>query len=314
MIFFSTPKFWYKKNPGIFLRILSKIAGYIHIFFQKKEYKFKPSIKTIAIGGVTVGGAGKTPIARYLSKILSEKGYKPAICLRGYGRKTEEDIVVDLSKHTFEDVGDEALLLAKEATVIVAKSRKNGHDIAQKLGCDFLILDDGLSQRDILPTVKILVVDGYQGIGNGLMFPFGPLRQAILSTVKDADFAFLSNDDKHNLYNILSAEGKCLTCRTVPDLSDIPDNIVAFSGLGMNEKFFASIRQHFNIIEEFGFPDHYPYKEEDIANMAKLGYQLVTTEKDFQRIPAHLRENVKFVKIELECDDSAVLDYILTKN
>ena len=72
MIFFSTPKFWYRKDPGIFLRSMSEISGFIHGFFNKKEYKFNPSIKTIAIGGITVGGAGKTPVARYLGKILTE--------------------------------------------------------------------------------------------------------------------------------------------------------------------------------------------------------------------------------------------------
>lgn len=300
MIFFSTPKFWYRKDPGIFLSSMSEISGFIHGFFNKKEYKFNPSIKTIAIGGITVGGAGKTPVARYLGKILTEYGYNPAICLRGYGRKTDEDIVVDLSKHKFEDVGDEALLLAKEAKVIVAKSRKNGHDIAVKLGCDVLILDDGLSQRDILPTCKILVIDGYQGAGNGLMFPFGPLRQKILPASQDADLIFLVNEDLHGLSQILS---DCVKCKTVPDFSGIQKNIIAFSGLGMNEKFFASLRQHFNVIKEFGYPDHYPYKDEDLVNMSKYGIQLVTTEKDFQRIPLHLRENVKYVKINLECND-----------
>lgn len=296
MIFFSTPRFWYSKRRDAICKLLNAALKPIYSALKSNNYKHKPNIHTVAIGGVTIGGAGKTPVARWLYQDLKDKGHTPVICLRGYGRKTSDPIIVDLNKHSFEEVGDEALLLAQDAPVVVSANRKIGHDIALSLGADILILDDGLEQRDLEPNERILVVDGFQGIGNGLLFPFGPLRNTLESSVKLADEVLLLNEDKHNLEHAISQYKNCHRFIAKQDVSDIPHDIIAFSGLGMNEKFFSPLRERFNVVETFGYPDHYPYTAEDIQRMAAKDYQLVTTEKDYFRIPNEMKKYVKVIK------------------
>lgn len=299
MVFFNTPKFWYR-SPSAFLKKLER--AYLRVFKHvcRSEYMYVPEIKTIAVGGLTVGGAGKTPVAGYIHEQLKTAGYNPIICLRGYGRSSNENILVDVNKHTFTDVGDEALMLANHARVIVSKNRKEGLDVAKSIGADFFILDDGFEQRDIKPHVKILVIDGYQGAGNELLFPFGPLREPFEERINAADIIFLLNDDLHNLRERISKT--VINARVISDVSNIDNDIVAFSGLGMNEKFFHALRKNFNVIKTFEFPDHYPYKVQDIMEILQCGYQVVTTEKDYQRLPDCMKDRVKYVPIELVVD------------
>lgn len=300
MVFFNTPKFWYHP-PSTFLKKLER--AYLRVFKHicRSEYKHIPEIKTIAVGGLTVGGAGKTPVTRYIYEQLQTAGYNPVICLRGYGRSSNENILVDVNKHTFADVGDEALMLANHARVIVSKNRKEGLDIAKSIGADFFILDDGFEQRDVRPHIKILVIDGYQGAGNELLFPFGPLRESFEKRINAADIIFLLNDDLHNLQKRIPKT--VISARVISDVSNIGNDIVAFSGLGMNEKFFHALKENFNVIKTFGFPDHYPYKEQDIVEILQCGYQVVTTEKDYQRLPDCMKDRVKYVPIELAVDN-----------
>lgn len=298
MFFFNTPKFWYK--PSTFVtRLLNWGLVWFYKQIKSEYYAFEPMMETIAIGGVTLGGAGKTPVAKYIYSSLKARGKIPAICLRGYGRKSFDAIVVDQHNHKFQDVGDEALLLSKYATVIVSADRKKAHDIAISLGVDTLILDDGFEQRDIRPTKKVLVIDGFQGIGNGLLFPLGPLRNSLQDSVKKSDYVIMINEDKHCLERFIP---DCIHAYTISDLSEIPRDIIAFSGLGMNEKFFNSLRAYSNLVKTFEFPDHYPYTESDIEKMLKYEKQLVTTEKDYQRIPDKFKGNVKYIPIDLRCE------------
>ena len=299
MIFFNTPKFWYKPS-NVITRWLNGVLSGIYKYVKSEEYAFEPEIDVIAIGGATVGGAGKTPVAKYLYLTLENKGKIPAICLRGYGRKSSEAIVVNPEKHTFEEVGDEALLLSKYARVIVSADRKKAHDIAISLGINTLILDDGFEQRDIKPRTKVLVIDGFQGVGNGLLFPLGPLRNSFQASIEMSDKIIMLNEDRHNISQLIP---HCIRAHVVPNFENIPHDIIAFSGLGMNEKFFNSLTKNFNLIKTFSFPDHYPYTETDIEKMLKFKYQLVTTEKDYQRIPDKFKSYVKYIPIDLRCNN-----------
>ncbi len=301
MIMLKTPKFWYERSNA-FLRCLGSVSSFIHDYYRNKPYFATPQIKTIAIGGITVGGSGKTPMAKYICSELEKRNHKPIICLRGYGRKSDVPILVDRNVHTYRDVGDEAMLLSKYANVVVSADRKHGHDIAVSSGADTLILDDGLEQRAIKPNVKILVIDGFQGQGNGVLFPFGPLRNTLENSLKNIDHVFFFNHDTHGLIPLIKKYIDPVLVTTELDFSGIPDSVIAFSGLGMNEKFFRSVTQYRNVVKTFGYPDHYPYMESDIINMSAYGYPLVTTEKDYQRIPASVKEKVMYIPLSIRCD------------
>ena len=75
--------------------------------------------------------------------------------------------------------------------------------------------------------------------------------------------------------------------------------------MGNNDSFKELlIENRFNIIEEIVFPDHFNYKTHDILNLLKVAknkdIKILTTEKDFVKIPKNLREKIKFIMIDLE--------------
>ena len=193
MFFLNAPKFW-SKPAGSFLNLLNIPAKAIHEYFFDKPYKTNAKSFVIAVGGLTVGGAGKTPVALALAAVLRSLDYSSLIGLRGYGRSAEKATLVNRTEHSFKDVGDEALLMSQYAPVAVSENRIELDNRAFQNGYDCLILDDGWMQRDVRPNLKVLVIDGQQSLGNGLLFPLGPLRLGLELTVSLADLIIFLND------------------------------------------------------------------------------------------------------------------------
>ena len=69
--------------------------------------------KVIAVGGLTVGGSGKTIVTQFIVNELTKQGKRVAVLSRGYGRKSDKIIRVNPEEHSHKDVGDEPLLLSK---------------------------------------------------------------------------------------------------------------------------------------------------------------------------------------------------------
>jgi len=72
----------------------------------------------ISIGNLSTGGAGKTPFAIALAKLLSARGFGVDVLSRGYGRKGDDAARVEASGSADES-GDEPVLIAREAGVPV---------------------------------------------------------------------------------------------------------------------------------------------------------------------------------------------------
>ncbi len=83
----------------------------------------------VSVGNLTMGGSGKTPLTKFLAKKLIGKGVKPAIVLRGYGRKTKGPFLVTAGS-TAEEVGEEALLYKRELEIDVAVAEKREEALA----------------------------------------------------------------------------------------------------------------------------------------------------------------------------------------
>lgn len=309
MVFLKPPKFWFSRS-GIFLKTFNRILWHFYKHHNKIPYKHKANLPIVAIGGVSVGGAGKTPTAIKIAEILLKTNHKPLVGLRGYGRNCSNVIIVNSITHSFKDVGDEALIISKYAKVGVTKDRSKLESLANSEGCDLIILDDGWSQHDLFVDKKILVIDGHQNLGNKLLFPIGPLRMKPKEAVDQADIIVFLNDDRFKILQEFSEQNlkKIVYMQTVSDFSGIAKDIVIFAGLGCNQKFFDSF-QDFNIIKTFAFADHYPYSNNDILNIINFAnsvsnktgkkIDIVTTEKDYQRINSIFRDKIKYVKINL---------------
>jgi tetraacyldisaccharide 4'-kinase len=296
MIFLKALKFWYQK-PSLPQKILLKPVANIYSYISTKNYWSGYShelkgIKVIAVGGITVGGSGKTMVVKAVCEILKSKNKKAAILSRGYGRTNTETLRVNTEIHSYRDVGDEPLLLAETAPVFVGKDRFKSAQLAKDEGFDAFILDDGITQKFLKPDIKLVVVDDNQRFGNGEMFPLGPNRLNFEKIKADIDGVIVigKRKQKNAFGDIPVFWGKILQ-----DFSKIREKIIVFCGIGYPDKFFNSLR-NFVVIEKIAFPDHNPYSNEDLERListAKIyDAQLVTTEKDFTRIPIKYRSVV----------------------
>ena len=160
-----TPNHW--QNNNLVSRLLMPLGW---IYFQLSLWRHKIArsfdigVPVICVGNIVAGGAGKTPTAMYLGKLLSKR-FKIAFLTRGYGGAFSGPIKVDPRKHTFQDVGDEALLLSKIAPTWVSQNRLDGGLAAKLDGAQIILMDDGFQNPTIGKTFSILVFDGPYGVG-----------------------------------------------------------------------------------------------------------------------------------------------------
>ena len=310
----KTPKFWYQKRGIIsFLLyplglIYGVIAGVLRFVKLKKAESV--GVPVISIGNIVMGGSGKTPTAIALSKILKEMGHTPHIITRGYGGEARGPLFVNPEIHTFKDVGDEALLLARAAPTWVDPMRVNAAFKAKESGATILILDDAHQNERLHKDLSLFVIDGKQMFGNEFVFPAGPLREFLSSGLKRADGIMLINTHEAISGAIKNLNLKChnATLKPTYDPRLLNHKVVAFSGLGFNQKFLETLKSEgFQISHFEDYPDHHPYVEKDLEYLVNIaqncGAKLVTTAKDYVKIPARFKDDVHVVEVELELSD-----------
>jgi tetraacyldisaccharide 4'-kinase len=156
-----------------------------------------PGLRVVSIGGLTVGGAGKTSLARWLARETAARGARPAVLLRGHGRarRIQGTFVVpdfeDYPLHSACDrAGDEAAAhraaLPIGATVAADRDRRRAAGVAVSgYGATLAILDDGWEQGTLQWDELWVAVDPVRPVGNGSAIPAGPLRRPP-STLQEA--------------------------------------------------------------------------------------------------------------------------------
>ena len=260
--------------------------------FSKKEKSLK--IKTICVGNIYLGGTGKTPLTIKLYEILKKFGHNVATVKKNYSNQK-----------------DEQLLLNKKTSLIISKSRKDTILLDSNQNYDFLIFDDGLQEMRIEFDFKFVCFKLNNWIGNGQLIPAGPMREKILS-LKKFDAVFLngqSNNFDKIKEQIKNINSNIKIFRTFYKISNIEKfnlnfKYLIFSGIG-NPSDFKNIllENKFNIAKEMIFPDHYKYNDnnfEKIINTAKdEKLKILTTEKDYMKIPAKFREKIDFLSIDV---------------
>ena len=282
----ETPKFWQAR--GAFSRMLlpfSWIYNAIHCLKTKLARPYKSTLPVICVGGVVAGGSGKTPVVHALIKLAREEMSfeNPVILTRGYGGVVHGPSLVDPQAHNYMDVGDEALLHAVHAPTIVSKDRAAGLRLAEAMGADLVIMDDGLQNSSIVKTISFAVIDAQYKFGNGYTLPAGPLREPVKCAMKKTDAVILTNGNTD-----IGDKTSFKTALQVLSEHDMSRTYTAFAGLGHPEKFKTTLEQNgFKIGDFKSFPDHYPYKPEEIEQLIKNAgtNALITTQKDLTRIP-----------------------------
>lgn len=271
-------------------------------------------IPVVCVGNLTAGGSGKTPVALALMDLIERHSMAqaPSFLSRGYGGSETGPLHVDIEKHNYKQVGDEPLLLARTATTIISRNRKDGALYAARTH-DLLVMDDGLQNPTLTKTLSFVVIDGNTGFGNGQMIPSGPLRQSLNKGFKSADAFIIIGEDKMGSRSKLPKDKPIFEAHLrVPEnwISNSEQHYVAFTGLGHPQKFYNSLKErNLSVKGEHSFPDHHPYTETDLEHLDELAQEkearLITTEKDAVKIPEHmkLKSTLDIMPIAIEWED-----------
>jgi tetraacyldisaccharide 4'-kinase len=278
---------------------------------------------TICVGNFVAGGAGKTPAALVLARMLIGDGRRVAFLSRGYGgAERVEPLLVDANTQTAAMVGDEPLLLAKLAQCWVGTDRVKSARSAVKAGANVLILDDGLQNPGLVKDLAFAVVDGETGFGNGLCVPAGPLRAPVSAQLPLVGaLIVLGGDDAAATRIAALAPGKPLIRASLePDaLAAAPligREVVAFAGIARPEKFYATLRRiGAQIVATRDFADHHPYTPREVEALIEeagaRGALLATTEKDFVRLSARHARAVVTLPVTLRFEEPGLVRRIL---
>lgn len=300
----KTPKFWDNKGIISFLLLpFSLIYGAITQWRLKLITPYRSKAKVICIGNITAGGVGKTPVAMAMAEMYQKQGKKVFFVTRGYKGKLK-NILVDLNKHTAAETGDEARLLAMVAPTIIAAQRDIGAKMAEELGAEVIVMDDGFQNPRLYKDETWLVFDGNVGIGNGRIIPAGPLRETLADGEQRAQHILIMGEDKTGL----AQKCRLPVCfgHLVAQKFELDNKkVLAFAGIGHPEKFYQTLRElGYDIVITHDFEDHHAYTRKDTDELfilaEKSGLAVVTTEKDFVKLDSEVQKRVHVLKVRAE--------------
>ena len=306
----------------------------------------------ISVGGLTLGGAGKTPFTVYLVKRLLARGHTPAVLTRGYGRRYPAEYVIlpPATKISSAVTGDEAQIFLRSLHVPVGIGSKR-YETAQMLlrqfpETDTLVLDDGFQHARIERTLDIVLIDGLDPFGGEEVVPLGRLREPLKALARADVFVITRAQEDLRFQTIsdrlrkLNPKAPAFRTRLMarswhayPDgelLEPLPHRrVAAFCGLGNPENFWLTLESlGLDVVLRWSFRDHHSYNPVELqrlAHQARLAgaEMLVTTEKDRINCPGQLEHAIAplqlaWLAIELELEDEAaffaVLDRSLAQN
>jgi tetraacyldisaccharide 4'-kinase len=312
---FWTQKHWSARAIRTALAPIGTLYGLGVRLKEHTTHPFRPRAKVVCVGNLTAGGTGKTPLAIAIGRILSDHGHRVVFLARGYGGSYAGPVQVDPARHCAADVGDEALLLSAVAPTVVSRDRGKGAALADSLGPDVIVMDDGFQNFSLTKDLSFVVVDGEAGFGNGRLIPAGPLRETVQSGLSRANAVVLMNPGVAELpafpCTVLRAR---LEPAGGPSLSG--RKVFAFCGIGRPEKFFRTLTEMgARLVGTRTFPDHHRFSDDEICDLKTLadaqGAHLVTTEKDVVRLDPDSREGIVTVPVRAVLDDAVAWSALL---
>ncbi|SDN97374.1 lipid-A-disaccharide kinase [Methylobacterium phyllostachyos] len=312
------PRFWTAGPDHPLARVLAPAGATYGALVARRMDRAgeRAGCPVLCLGNFTLGGAGKTPAALAVAALLAELGRTPAFLSRGYGGRNAGPVHVDPVRHTAAEVGDEPLLLARQAPTIVARHRPAGAALCRSLGADAIVMDDGLQNPSLTKALSLAVIDGGVGLGNGLPFPAGPLRAPLARQWPHVGGVIVIGDGRPGDRIAAAADDRTLPvyrARLIRHSDDFAGRrCLAFAGIGRPEKFFTTLAEAgAEIVGRRVFPDHHPYRDGDLAALAaaarRLGAELVTTEKDAVRLPPHIAARIGVLRVRLVWEDPETL-------
>ena len=321
------PAFWWGEGSvaSALLAPLAALYGAVAQWRLGRRGR-RAAAPVVCVGNLTVGGAGKTPTALALARMLAAAGERPMFLTRGYGGALAGPLLVDPARHRAREVGDEPLLLARTAPTIVARDRVKGAGIAGD--ASVIVMDDGFHNPSLFKDFSVLVVDGRRGTGNGRVIPAGPLRAPLEAQLGRAHALIVVGELGRAADSAERARGAnipVLQARLRPDADVIAwlrgRQVLAFAGIADPAKFFATLAEAGVVLAATrSFPDHHRYtRAEAVAlcdDAARAGLVLMTTEKDLARLSGEdqlkeLAARVKALPVTLAFEDEEAMKSLL---
>jgi tetraacyldisaccharide 4'-kinase len=286
---------------------------------------FQLPCPVIAVGNLTVGGTGKTPMVIYLAELCRAIGYRPVILSRGYKSLAEHSgAVVSDERAVLCDpryAGDEPFLMAAllpGVPVMVGGNRlAAGRKAVARFRPDVILLDDAYQHVRLWRDLNILMMDAKYPFGNGYLLPRGRLREPA-GSFRRADAVILTRADQLDAQACSTLTRRVgprpvFTCRHATivrkklragrpfdsglDLAGDPavdfkrNGAFVFSGLGCNDAFFHALRGcGVKLLGQISFEDHHAYSRQDLNRISEAATKagaglLITSDKDFVRLP-----------------------------
>jgi tetraacyldisaccharide 4'-kinase len=248
----------------------------------------------VVVGNLYVGGTGKTPLTITLVHALIQRGYRPGVVSRGYGRGSAHARLVE-GGATAGEVGDEPLLIAQSTgrPVAVGRDRVAAARLLLTMhpDIDVVLADDGLQHLRLARDFEIALIH-YRGLGNGWLLPAGPLRDpperleqvdAVVfhggqPTVRIHSPFFRLTTEVADAYALAEPAQRMTLAALGAEQRARNLQVLAACGIGMPDRFFGMLRDAGLDIDELSFHDHYDFS--DLPFAAVPHNRILITEKD----------------------------------
>ena len=289
----KTPWWFMHKTPLAFILLP---VSFIYYFISRIVYWFrgfgvyKSRRGVICVGNILAGGVGKTPIVRAIATYLDAP-----VVMRGY-KKTDKT----------GNIGDEAAMLSRAGLIVHTGDRKSNVILLdkQKRETTPIVMDDGFQNPKIKKDISILVFDEGLGYGNGFLLPSGPMREPKKHAARADAIIIIKSKKPRKNFNVPAGVPVFYAKTQTVSPYDEDERIVAFAGIGYPKKFFRCLN---NVVATRTFGDHYQYTDDDIKNLIALAdkkkAKLVTTEKDWVRLPEDVRDKIKYARLDVNLDN-----------
>lgn len=311
------PRFWARdvdpksREAAPILRLLLTPAAWLYAEVTRRKIRSAVPVDiaplVICVGNLTAGGVGKSPVVAALREHIREQHQvRVATLSRGYKGRLKAPTKVDPQVHSARDVGDEPYMLSFSGESWIGADRADAGQAMAADGVDVIIMDDGHQNPGLKKDFTIVVVDSAAGFGNGFVIPKGPLRETIAEGLSRAD-TIITMGDGHAPTDVYATNLPVFRGSIKPAIELPAGRYVAFAGIGRPEKFFDTLEAlGASMRDSVPFPDHHVFTDGDLRYLRRLAQdhdaQLITTEKDYVRLPEPARDGIAYLPIRVEFD------------
>jgi tetraacyldisaccharide 4'-kinase len=266
----------------------------------------------ISVGGISMGGTGKTPFAEMLARSMRARGLQPAILTRGYRRRSLDEFILVRAGTQVSTwyTGDEAQIFVRtgDAHVGVGSDRwASGSLLEERFGTGVFLLDDGFQHRRLRRDLDIVLIDALNPFPGQDVFPMGLLREPMTGLSRAGAFVITRAQPGRKYEGIrmllrrVNRSAPIFTATVEPRGWICEDDrqpaappvgpVVAFCGLANPDTFWNSLReQGFDPVFTWTFGDHHHYRPYELRRLAYQAKEsgaeaMLTTEKDAMNLP-----------------------------